>query len=73
MISFFIGLIFSLLVLIPLSLTIWLLIFAATSATTHVGRCRRCRYDLRHLGEIRRCPECGHPFIINEQGDPISQ
>lgn len=73
MIGFLISLIFALLVLIPLSLTLWLLVYAATHATTHIGTCRRCRYDLRALGESRSCPECGHPFTINQYGDIISR
>ncbi len=73
MIGFLIGLVFSLLVLIPLTLTIWLLVYAATSATSHVGRCRRCQYDLRDLGDSRHCPECGHPFVIDARGDVISR
>lgn len=24
--------------------------------------CRKCHYDLRDLGETRRCPECGSEF-----------
>ena len=24
--------------------------------------CRGCKYDLRVLGAIRQCPECGHEF-----------
>ncbi len=27
-----------------------------------MGRCRKCGYDLRGLGEQTVCPECGRPF-----------
>jgi predicted amidophosphoribosyltransferase len=67
-----VGLVFSLLIVIPLTLTIWLLVYAARSATTHIGFCKKCNYDLRGLRDRRTCPECGQPFIVNERGDVVS-
>lgn len=72
MLEVLIGLIFALLVLIPITLTLWLLVYAARAATRMVGACRRCGYDLRGLGERTRCPECGQPFEINARGDAVS-
>ena len=37
-----------------------------------IGRCRGCRYDLRGLGDIRRCPECGQPFEVDVRGNAVS-
>jgi len=37
------------------------------AVTTSKGRsCMRCVYNLRGLGETGACPECGHPFCIDE-------
>jgi len=72
MIAFLIGAVFSLFVLIPLVLVLWLLVYAARAATVSVGRCARCGYDLRGLGERRACPECGLGFRVNAAGDPLS-
>lgn len=33
---------------------------------TALASCLRCGYDLRHLGEAGRCPECGQEFECNE-------
>ncbi|MBI1338580.1 MAG: hypothetical protein GC164_16680 [Phycisphaera sp.] len=65
--------VFSLLGLIPLTLVIWLLVYAARSATVQVGRCAGCGYDLAHLGESRACPECGLAFTRNARGDAVSK
>lgn len=63
--------IFASFTVVPIVLTVWLLM-CASQATTWVGRCRRCGYDLYHLGDRRECPECGQPFQLNSRGDPIS-
>ena len=63
---------FVVLVVLPIVLTIWLLIYAAHKATHVVGRCKQCGYDLRDLGDRRACPECGFPFTVNRRGDVIS-
>ena len=56
---------------VPISLTVWLLIYAARSATRMVGVCRRCGYDLRACTR-GQCPECGQPYVINERGEAVS-
>lgn len=72
MVELLVAIIFALLGLIPLVLVIWLLIYAARAATIQVNRCQHCGYDLRNLGDVRNCPECGHPFMVNANGDAIS-
>ena len=72
MIKLLIAVMFVALVVVPIVLTIWLLIYAAHHSTQVVGRCKKCDYDLRDLGDRRTCPECGHPFTINESGQVVS-
>ncbi len=74
MIELVIGIVFVCLALIPICLTLLLLIYASQAATSWVGQCRRCGYDLRGLshGTQRACPECGQPFAVSPQGDAIS-
>lgn len=72
MVEVLVVIVFALLVLVPITLTIWLLVYAARAATSFVGRCRRCGYDLRGLEGRHECPECGQPFIVNAHGDAIS-
>jgi len=61
------------LVVIPLGLTIWLLIYAARQATRLVGTCKGCGYDLRNLEDQRHCPECGRAFRLDDKGNAISE
>ena len=35
--------------------------------------CRKCHYDLRRLGDIRQCPECGTPFSPDVPGTYLKQ
>jgi len=71
-IKLLIAFMFVALVVTPIVLTIWLLIYAAHRSTHVIGRCKQCDYDLRDLGDRRACPECGHPFYVNERGDVVS-
>jgi rRNA maturation endonuclease Nob1 len=60
-------LVLGLLVLMPISLVIMLLIYAAQESGTVFGACQRCGYCLEHLADDEReCPECGHPFEIDD-------
>ena len=72
MVELLIILIFASMTIVPMVLTVWLLISATRAATSFVGTCRKCGYDLRMLGEIRRCPECGQPFRVGSGGEVIS-
>jgi len=67
-----VAILFGLSILIPFGLIIWLIFFASRTATRLVGKCRGCNYDLRASEHAGDCPECGHPFEINERGEPIS-
>lgn len=57
---------------VPLALVIWLVVYAGRRATIYIGECRACHYDLRGSLESGRCPECGRPFRINQNGDAVS-
>ncbi|MEX0776136.1 MAG: hypothetical protein WD042_10555 [Phycisphaeraceae bacterium] len=73
MLGVIIGVIFALVfVIAPLTMVVMLITYAAQAATHTVGTCRNCHYDLRGLGDVRACPECGEPFVVNEHGDVIS-
>lgn len=72
MVEWIVGIVFGLIVLAPITLTLTLLVYAARAATLCVGKCRRCGYDLRGLGDVRACPECGKGFVVNGRGDAIS-
>lgn len=71
MVEWLVLLIFVSFTFVPIVLTTWL-VMCANRATIWVGHCRRCGYDLHHLGNRRHCPECGHPFQLNARGEPIS-
>ncbi|MCE9590918.1 MAG: hypothetical protein K8S99_10375 [Planctomycetes bacterium] len=64
--------VFGVFTLIPLTLVVWLLVFAARRATRAINQCKACGYDLHSLGDRRECPECGRPFQVNQNGDVVS-
>lgn len=70
--TYLVAILFTLTVITPFGLILWMMVYAARAATRLVGSCRGCGYDLRSLGHGRLCPECGHPFELNERNEPIS-
>ena len=71
MVEIIVVLVFTSFGVVPIVLVAWLVMSASRSAMA-LGTCRRCGYDLRKLGDRRRCPECGEPFRLGSRGEPIS-
>tara|TARA_Y100000588_G_scaffold383445_1_gene472796 strand:- start:1480 stop:1698 length:219 start_codon:yes stop_codon:yes gene_type:complete len=64
-----VAIIFSSLVLIPLTYGVWRLIYTLRSSTAIAGRCRHCGSDLGHFKTPRSCPGCGALHMITQQAD----